>query len=168
MNVLDISYHILSSVNVERFESIGDGISNLKMQKLLYYAQKVSASIGNPPIFSETIEAWQYGPVVPIVYHNYKIFGSSNIDIISLRDSIKNRTNIDETESLIIDFTMDSFNVYSAGALVDMSHKEVDWINNYLPNWNNSIPYDQMITESLRERFMSYKNSLDKLSFIQI
>ena len=42
---------------------IGDGISNLKLQKLCYYAQGFYLAQHDTPLFEDTIEAWQHGPV---------------------------------------------------------------------------------------------------------
>jgi uncharacterized phage-associated protein len=43
-------------------EEAGDSISNLKLQKLLYYAQGAHLALHNTPLFPEAIEAWTRGP----------------------------------------------------------------------------------------------------------
>ena len=60
-------------------EDAGELISNLKLQKLLYYAQGFHLVIYGEPLFPETIEAWAHGPVVTSVYHQYKEYGSEPI-----------------------------------------------------------------------------------------
>ncbi|WP_208932366.1 Panacea domain-containing protein [[Haemophilus] ducreyi] len=50
-------------------EENGDLISNLKIQKLVYYAQGFSLAINNKPLFSEKIQAWTHGPVTPELYN---------------------------------------------------------------------------------------------------
>ena len=68
-----------SAVDVARYflaqsdDDAGDIISNLKLQKLLYYAQGVTLALTGKPLFSDPIEAWQHGPVVPSVYRLYKV-----------------------------------------------------------------------------------------------
>lgn len=54
---------------------VGNPISNLQLQKILYYIQKAYLMQGEPA-FYEKIEAWQFGPVVPVVYYKYCGFGS--------------------------------------------------------------------------------------------
>ena len=49
-----------------------DGISNLKLQKLLYYAQSAYLALKNTPLFSNNIIAWNHGPVVEEIYQKYK------------------------------------------------------------------------------------------------
>jgi len=60
-------------------EESGDAISNLKLQKLLYYAQGVHLAMNDEPLFDERIEAWTNGPVIPEVYRLYKEHGSGSI-----------------------------------------------------------------------------------------
>ena len=50
----------------------GDPISNLKLQKLLYYAQAWNLALNDAPLFDDRIEAWVHGPVIPPVYGQYK------------------------------------------------------------------------------------------------
>jgi uncharacterized phage-associated protein len=54
-------------------------LSNLKLQKLLYYAQGHYLATAGQPLFDDRIQAWSHGPVVPTVYHEYKKFGRDNI-----------------------------------------------------------------------------------------
>ena len=56
-----------------------DQISNLKLNKLLYYAQGTHLARTGKPLFENAIEAWQYGPVVPEVYQKYKACGKNPI-----------------------------------------------------------------------------------------
>ena len=57
----------------------GDGISNLKLQKLVYYAQGFYSAMFDKPLFNNTISAWIHGPVVEDLYHDYKQYGSNPI-----------------------------------------------------------------------------------------
>ena len=54
-------------------------ISNLKLQKLLYFIQAYFLVEVGKPCFSDVIEAWDYCPIVPSVYKEYRVYGSSNI-----------------------------------------------------------------------------------------
>ena len=58
----------------------GSFISNLKLQKLVYYAQAWHLAIHETPLFKEDFEAWIHGPVVPVLYQKYKQFGWHPID----------------------------------------------------------------------------------------
>lgn len=49
-------------------------VTNLKLQKLLYYCQAWHLAMFQRPLFYERIEAWVHGPVVPPVFGEYKKF----------------------------------------------------------------------------------------------
>jgi uncharacterized phage-associated protein len=52
----------------------GSFISNLKLQKLVYYAQAWHLGIYDAPLFDEDFEAWVHGPVIPALFYQYKEF----------------------------------------------------------------------------------------------
>ena len=53
----------------------GDALTNLKLQKLVYYAQAWYLGHTQRALFSEDMQAWVHGPVVPELYQQYKRFG---------------------------------------------------------------------------------------------
>ena len=55
-------------------------MTNMKLQKMLYYQQGFHLAYFGTPLFEEDIEAWMYGPVVPSVYEKYKGFGQQGIE----------------------------------------------------------------------------------------
>ena len=76
-NVLDICRHVINFSNDKDY-----GISNLKLQKVLYFIQAYFLISTNEKCFKERIEAWDFGPVVPEAYREYKQFGSGDIPSI--------------------------------------------------------------------------------------
>lgn len=57
----------------------GDGITNKKLQKLLYYVKAWGLVYFADGIIDDDFEAWVHGPVCPEVYVAYKDFGYNNI-----------------------------------------------------------------------------------------
>ncbi|HAA28445.1 MAG TPA: hypothetical protein DCE56_13130 [Cyanobacteria bacterium UBA8553] len=53
----------------------GSFISNLKLQKLVYYAQAWHLALYDTPLFDEDFEAWVHGPVIPALFDQYQEFG---------------------------------------------------------------------------------------------
>lgn len=64
-SALNIAKYIIDKCTRERYP-----VSNLQLQKILYYIQREFLQLGTKA-FSEEIEAWQFGPVVPAVYRQY-------------------------------------------------------------------------------------------------
>ena len=108
-------------------EEEGDLISNLKLQKLLYYAQGFHLALFDDPLFPEPIEAWNHGPVVPEIYHRYKEFGSNALPQPEDFDSAR-------YSGEVTGFLDEVYNVYgqfSAWKLRQMTHEEPPWKEAY-------------------------------------
>lgn len=61
---------------------IGKAINHLQLQKIMYYLEAIWLTQNGESLFTDDIEMWRLGPVVPSVYHEYKIFGSSRINSV--------------------------------------------------------------------------------------
>ncbi len=101
----------------------GDAISNMKLQKLLYYAQGFALAILGEPLFNDDFEKWTYGPVLPAVYNKYKDFGSGAIP----RPEGANLQDYQDDERKLLDEVYYTFGQYSAWALSEMSHATKPW-----------------------------------------
>lgn len=75
-SAMQIAHYIINKCTIE-----GCPISNLQLQKILYYIQRSFLKVGMCA-FSDNIEAWQFGPVVREVYNNYCGFGAAKIRLI--------------------------------------------------------------------------------------
>ena len=62
------------------FLAKSDEITQMKLHKLLYYAQGWYLAVVGKPLLNETITVWKYGPVVPSLYYDLKKFGARPID----------------------------------------------------------------------------------------
>lgn len=118
---LDIAKKIIHYTDVER----GDTISNLKLQKLLYYMQGYWLVLFDKPLFKEEIEAWMYGPVVSSVYDHFKIFGSRAImpEEVDKPENLK----LSKDEEILFIAVMKEYGQFSAVKLMDMTHNESPW-----------------------------------------
>ena len=104
-------------------EDSGDVITNLKAQKLLYYAQGVALAETGQPLFDEDFRNWQHGPVIPEVYQKLKQFGSNQIEL----DEELNESLFSDSELEMLIRAYRSFGQYSAWKLRDMTHAEAPW-----------------------------------------
>lgn len=90
-------------------------ISNLQLQKVLYYIQKTFLMSGKEA-FNEDIEAWQFGPVVPVVYYRYCGFGAMPI-------RMKYYTEIDDNTVKTMNPIIDSKRLLNPWDMVEDTHK---------------------------------------------
>ncbi|MBQ9953124.1 MAG: DUF4065 domain-containing protein [Clostridia bacterium] len=137
-DVLDVCRHIINYSNDKDY-----GISNLKLQKVLYFIQVWYWLKKEEPCFNESIEAWDFGPVVPEAYREYKQFGAVDIPSIhsyiqfdnsdfwnSKRVEFKDDV-IQPKDKRIIDQIVDDFSKYSASTLVRVTHNQTPWKDAY-------------------------------------
>lgn len=105
--------------------SEGDGVSNLKLQKLVYYAQGFYSAIFGKPLFNDDICAWTHGPVVESLYHSYKEYGKNRIPV----PTDFNPESLKQEEFELIEEVFEVFGQYSAWKLRNMTHEENPWLN---------------------------------------
>lgn len=121
-SAIDVAKYIIVRCN-----QLGKTISNLKLQKILYFVQAEFLVSQDQPCFHEQIEAWDFGPVIPDVYHRYKVYGSASIPRV--RDD--NYCPFDKKDRGLADGIIDECAKYSASTLVEITHRQSPWITAY-------------------------------------
>lgn len=134
-DALDVAKYI---INYEKSQN--RYVSNLRLQKLLYFIQAQFLVTNNSACFSDTMEAWDFGPVIPAVYHEYKIFGSSSI----LRFATSNTIYIDEKDCFLIGRILDKCSFYTTTELVSIIYNQTPWKEAYENKFDNTISLDSM------------------------
>lgn len=115
---LDIANYFLY-----RAEKDGELISNLKVQKLIYYAQGIHLALYGAPLFNDPIKAWAYGPVVPSLYRKYKKYAMGGVPA----DRFFDPDLIDEKSKGFLDEIYTAFGQFSATRLIDFTHSDQCW-----------------------------------------
>ena len=81
-----VSCHVVADYFLLRVDPTeGDTISNLKLQKLCFYAQAWALALRDRALFENECEAWAHGPVVPELYDRFKHNGWQAIDPTDLK-----------------------------------------------------------------------------------
>lgn len=119
----------------------GERLTNLKLQKLLYYQQGFHLAFFGTPLFAEDVEAWMYGPVVPAVYDEYSAYGSSALP------EVKEPVSLSENEEELFNEVYDAYREFSAIGLMNRTHSERPWLD--------AVPHDRGTVIS-QESMMSY------------
>lgn len=118
-NALNIAKYFIKLASPEE----EDFITNLKLQKLLYYAQGFHLALYAKPLFNEQIKAWQHGPVVTEIYSNYKKYRTN---ILPQPDDFEMEQYDSETRELL-DEIYEVYGQYTAPTLMRFTHKEPPW-----------------------------------------
>lgn len=134
------------------------GVSNIRLQKLLYFVQAQFIMDLNIAAFKEEMEAWSFGPVIPEIYRKYKIFGRDNI-ILNAKNDIKkylfgfnNELNeeILKEDMNIINKALKATEDVSTAELMRVSYIQGPWKNAY----NKDNPKNVITKESIYEYFV--------------
>ena len=142
--VLDVCKYVIDYSNKKEY-----GISNLKLQKILYFIQAYFLiKIPSRCCFDDRIEAWDFGQVVPKAYRKYKQFGSSDIPTIMDFEKSDSKGCITCDDKNLIKTVIDKFADYSATDLVGLTHNQSPWIDAYIPHMNREIT-----PEAIKEYF---------------
>jgi uncharacterized phage-associated protein len=110
----------------------GSYLSNLKLQKLLYYAQAWHLALYGIPLFDEEFEAWVHGPVIPSLYAKYKKFGWKPI-----LEEVEKPEFHEELQNFLDEVTEEYF-MLDAFELEMMVHRETPWIES-----RGGLPIDE-------------------------
>lgn len=126
-------------------ELSGWKLSNLALQKILYIAQMVYMGRNNgAPLIDDMFEAWDYGPVLPAVYHKAKIFGAGSV--LNVFHSVQDLPEGPENE--ILRESVEKLGNVSPGTLVSMTHRDGGaWAKHYSPGLNSRIPNSDILAE---------------------
>lgn len=112
-------------------------ITNLRLQKLLYFLQGEFLKERNTRLIREDFYAWQLGPVIPSVYSEYAIYSSIQIPRIANLS-----INIPDDVRSVIDRILQKYARRSTWDLVDITHTQDPWKYNFQIFGNKSIiPY---------------------------
>ena len=97
-----------------------------KLQKLCYYAQAWHCALEGEPLFSERIEAWVHGPVIPVLYHKYKNCGWQKISQVKF-DETKLSDSVLEVLNEVLNAVENTYGGFTGEQLEALTHSEAPW-----------------------------------------
>ena len=116
-----------------KFYFDGEAVTNLKLQKVLYFVNVACLLNGKKDCFNEPFQAWAFGPVLPAIYHRLSKYGPSAIPAeemgIYSEDELEAlKKELGEDMVGIIDNVYEQYGTKSAFDLVQMTHADKAWI----------------------------------------
>ncbi len=105
-------------------EDAGDNMTNLRLQKLVYYAQAWHLALTGKPLFAEDFEAWVHGPVSYGLWNKYREYRWNPLPkpsgpIVEMDDETLD----------ILNEVWDAYGQFSAKRLEELTHTEAPWVN---------------------------------------
>jgi len=125
----------------------GSFMSNLKLQKLVYYSQAWYLAIYGKPLFEEDFEAWIHGPVIKVLYDRYKRW-----QWMPIQEEVSQPSFNQEVREFLEE-VVDEYFSCDAYELERMTHIEEPWIK-AREGLAKSEPCNKIITkESMKNYF---------------
>ncbi len=132
---------------IDRAAAADAELSNMKLQKLLYYAQGRYLARTGSPLFGADIEAWNHGPVVARVYGECKASGNGPIRIdLSTWPAGK----VDRVAEQILSAVWVEEGSLAAWKLRQMTHQEPPWKDAY-----DGTPRKVIPVSAIHEHFVA-------------
>ena len=119
ISAFDVADYFLKIVDRDS----GSSITNLKLQKILYYAQGWHLAFTDIKLFENKIEAWIHGPVCPEVYKKYSKYGWDSIP--DEPEKISDNFTLEQIE--ILDKVWGTYGDYDGKYLEELTHEEKPW-----------------------------------------
>jgi uncharacterized phage-associated protein len=139
-----------------------DGLTQMQLQKLVYFANGWNLALSGTPLVSESPQAWDYGPVYADLYDHTKFFGSKKIErqitpdddeaIRFFLDSPSGRSpylaQLDSRERSIIDHVWRRYGKMSGPRLSALTHQpNTPWFITYKEK-GKSAQIDQILIQN--------------------
>jgi uncharacterized phage-associated protein len=125
-----------------------EALTAMKLQKLVFYAHGWTLALTDNPLISDPIEAWEWGPVIPALYHEFKRFGNEPITEPAYEASFRNLkfgrfaptlescagSSDRDLAQLIVERIWDEYSSFSAAKLSNATHEPgTPWAQVYEP-----------------------------------
>jgi uncharacterized phage-associated protein len=157
----------IANLMLDEGNRIGHRITNLALQKLLYFAHGIFLIEQKRPLVSGYFEAWQFGPVHPTAYQAFKAAGEQPITFRAMRVDVSTGEPVpislpdDPAIRRHVDRIMQSYGRMTPGRLVDISHaKGAPW-DFIVDKARTSLAFGMRISDDLiLERFKHHKVSV--------
>ena len=97
------------------------GDNELKLQTMLYFAQRECLAVAGEPLFGESFEGWEEGPVLPELH----FFFEEGYDLFEPLEMKK----LTEREQFILDRVVFAYGQYEGWYMADLARREASWRN---------------------------------------
>ena len=136
-------------------------VTQMKLQKLVFFAHGLyyAYTEGKEKLIEEPIEAWKFGPVIPVLYEKYKYFGADPItpenDVLNFigKSLDTSETTFDRKAKELLEETWEQLKYKSAIELSNWTHQENSAWHKVYRSYDTAI---QLRDEDILEDFKQF------------
>lgn len=157
----------VANLLLDEADRVGISISNLALQKLLYFAHGIHLNENKRPLVSGYFEAWQFGPVHPTAYKAFRAAGADPIRFRAQSQDVLTGLSKpiaapdDPAVTQLVQKVVGSYGRLSPGRLVDISHARNSPWHFVVDKARTSVAFGLRISDMvILERFKHHKVSI--------
>ncbi len=134
-----------------------ESLTPLKINKLTFFSHGWMLGTHSSPLIYEDVEAWQYGPIIPSIYHSFKRYGRNVVEVGTYfqknEDCIKeykasNEKLFNPSELGIMKDVIEHYSYLSHGKIIGITHKkDSPWKKCYDKNKHHIVIPDSLIQD---------------------
>src|ERR1051325_4377939 len=157
-----VSAMTIANQFIERAKRDGVSLTNMQLQKLVYIAHGWALALLDHGLIYEPVEAWQWGPVIPSLYHSLSQYGSGEV---TSPIPISGARRINPADDTLLESVWKSYGRMSGLTLSAITHrKNTPWSrtvkvfglrsiirDSYIRNYYRQL-YDEQIQKKTRTR----------------
>jgi uncharacterized phage-associated protein len=113
---------------VRRAKRDGRTLTNMQLQKLVYFAHGWSLALLHGPLVTSRVEAWEWGPVLPDLYRDLARWGAGPVEgpLLAFDEPLESE------EEELLEAVYQAYGTRTAAQLSALTHaKGTPWAVNY-------------------------------------
>lgn len=132
-------------------------LTPLHVNKLVFFSHGWNLGMFGHSLISDTVEAWEYGPVIPSIYKEFKKYNKRKIE---RNEYIKNNRKyadifamFSETDKQIMNQVIDTYSKRSGAELIAITHRDGSpWDQCYIPDVRGIEIPNHLIEEYYKQK----------------
>lgn len=155
------NFFIQKGINTQNY------LTPMKLQKLVYFAHGWHLAIKDHALIDSSVEAWEFGPVIPILYHELKSFGNKPItSLLQYKGETPQLNPVTDVDAInFLNFIWDTYAPLNAFELSDITHEPNSPWDTVAKRYHYRLPKNKDIEDKvIRDYFVAQKNNIQPLN----
>lgn len=130
----------------------GVPLTPMKLIKLVYIAHGWYLALAGKPLLGESIEAWQYGPMIKSLYRAFKCYGNKPLPLSAATDAVIDDNEHEDVRRLL-DKIWERYSRLTAAQLSTITHQpDTPWSQVYDPYQRGTLIPDHLIRKHYQDK----------------
>ena len=132
-------------------------VTPMKLMKLVYIAHGWALAVLQRDLFTDRIEAWKYGPVIPNLYQATKQFGRNEIPLHLIEENAPTSVDDQHVLTFLVD-VVEKYGQLNGIQLSKLTHMPgTPWDQTYEPNSMGREIHDDLIRDHYKAKLNEYR-----------